>query len=185
MMSSRPQALPMNSPVDTRLYSQEGILDSACPIFTQYLAVTPQRLKPVLPFLRISFDSSESQIDLEQFIEGALLEKHMKAISERFDQISLEAELFLRSNLEILTNLEQGLECLEDFLMNTGVPYRIMSDFWQDSEALDFEVLEVIVKVDIADYGEILKLWKIADEKIYETLSLTAKKKIVVLFKRL
>lgn len=184
-MSSCLQALPMNTPVGTRFYPEEEILDSAHSVSTQYLAVTPQRLKLVLPFSPISFDSSGPQIDFEQFIEDVLREKHIKAISERLDQISLEAELFLRSNLEILTNLDQGLECLEDFLMNVGVQYSVMSDFWQDSEAPDFEVLEVIVKVDIADYDQILKLWKTADERVFETLSPTAKKKIVVLFKRL
>jgi hypothetical protein len=143
----------------------------------------PQQV--ILSASQTAFGNWETLLDVALIVKEASLEKLVNTISERLVSISVEAELFLRNNPEIATNLDPGLRCLEDFLTSIGVPHSIKADFWQDSEAPDFEALEVTVKVDTADYDKILKLWKAADERIYRTLSSKAKEKIIVMFERL
>lgn len=166
-------------PDEMRLYTHGELIDSEHFISTQYHAGEPQRLKPSL---QVGVDSWKFQIDIEQLIEDISLESYVQSIRERFSAISTEAESFLRSNFEVLTRVEEALECLETFLGSLGVSYLTRGDYWQDSEMPDFEALEIMVRVDIGDYDRVLKLWKAAIKRISETLGSEAKEKIVVMF---
>jgi len=154
-------------------------LDSPHSIFPRYLR-TLQRLEP---YVQVSLGSSEPWLYIQSSIEDFVIERHLSAIRERLFSISIEAESLLRKSFDIVSNLEQALECLENFLAN-NVTYSIVCDFWQDPEAPFFRTLEVIVKVNVEDYNRVLELWKVADERIYAALTPEAKKKIVVLFER-
>jgi hypothetical protein len=139
----------------------------------------------ILPFLAIGTDSSVARMRVEQIFDDISLDISVKSILQRFGSASSELEFFLRNSVEIAASLEQVLDYLEDSLRTSGVSYDLIGDVWQDLEATSFKVLEVIVKVNVADYEQILKLWRTADEKIYENLKPPIKKKIVVLFERL
>lgn len=181
---------PASSPFDSRLYPQpSGLFDLSVSVESMYKShyyfVEPQPKRHISPFWRIGFANSEPWIEFERAMEDISLEALMSEISQRFFSISTKAEAFLRSNPKIVTHMGQVLKCLDDFLVDIGVPYNMISDFWQDSEAPDFEALEVIVKVDIADYDEILRLWKAIDRRVYETLGSEAKENIILMFERL
>ncbi|MGA9388585.1 MAG: hypothetical protein WBV70_07165 [Candidatus Bathyarchaeia archaeon] len=135
--------------------------------------------------MQIGLDSSEPRANIKYIIESVFLEDRVKTISQKLDSISTEAELLLRGDFEITRNLEQALNCLRTILENFAIQHDIAVSSWRDPEAPDFEALELVVKVDAKDFSSILRLWKMTDERIYETLSPTAKKKIIVIFERL
>lgn len=187
MMSWSSQTSLIKYPHGWRLSGQGGIFaeprDSAQFIFTrQYNPTRPERFSP---FLRQSYGGSKLSIDFEQLVEDVSLENRMNAISERLALLSPEAESFLRSDSEITSDLTQILECLEEFLEPIDILYSLHCDFWQDSEAPFYEVLEAIVKVDITDYSKILELWKAVDERISEVLPHAIRERIILLFEGL
>jgi len=190
MMASCAEESQTRVPTNLRFYPQAGrspsFLDSGNAISARrYGVVIPEPIDSVLPFLHIGLDSSEPSANIKYFIESVFLEDRAKTISQKLDSISTEAELLLRGDFEITRNLEQALNCLRAILENFAIQNFIAVSSWRDPEAPDFETLELIVKVDARDFSSILRLWKMTDERIYETLSPTAKKKIIVIFERL
>jgi hypothetical protein len=143
-----------------------------------------QRPDHILPFLSKGIDNSVARMVVEQAIEDVSLDRSVESISLRLGSTSPELGFFLRSNPEVTANLAYVLDYLEDSLKTSGVSYDLTGDVWQDLEAPNYKVLEVVAKVNVADYEEILRLWRTADEKIYENMNISIRKRIVVLFER-
>jgi hypothetical protein len=136
------------------------------------------------PFFRTSFDSSDLDRNLVSFLVQNYFEKFVDDIRSRV-VTSVEAEAFLRNNASIVREFAKALDCLENTMQQIpGNPYSIECDFWQDSEAPQFKALEIIVKVNVADYQRVQELWKAADKAVYGAIDPEAKKQIVVLFER-
>ena len=174
-------------PSEARIY-QLGCGPSASPQRVTWLKPLEihelQHVDRILPFLSTGIDSSAARMNVEQFIEDLSLDRFVESVLRRFSSASPELRFFLSDNLEIAASLEQILDSLGSFLNANGVSHSLGGDVWQDLEAPGYSVLEVVVKVNVAEYEEILKLWRTADEKIYENLKPSARKRIIVLFER-
>jgi hypothetical protein len=143
-----------------------------------------QHVDRIFPFLSIGIDSSAARMNVEQSIEDLSLDRFVESVLRRLSSASPELGFFLRDNLEIAASLEQVLDCLDNFLNTNNVSYSLGGDVWQDLEAPFYKVLEIVVKVNVVEYEGILRLWRTANEKIYENLKPSARKMIIVLFER-
>lgn len=174
--------------VDLRLYKGEDIpsgpANAMFPIFHR-LHEDQTRRRELLPFLQMGLDSLGLRLAIQDSISQICFDTFVETILARFGSISIEAESFLRRKPEIAIDVGKILEYVQHFLPSIDVSYSMASDFWQDVELPDFEVLEIVIKVNVQDYSQLQKLWKVVDERLYETLGSSAKNKIAILLERL
>lgn len=188
-MSFPSQVSSANCLPDSRFYIQRDSLvasDSAASMFKiPCHPARPQAHNYIRSLQHVDQSNSEPRKYFEQFVEAILLERSVNLIRGKLSAIPVEAEAFLRNNLNITLNSVRTLEEIEGFLRNSDVQYTIFGDLWQDSEVPDFQAFEILVKIDVSDFRDILKLWKAVDARIYQTLGRIAKEKIIVMFERL